>query len=539
MLTVKDILHRPMFRSARVVNKNADLERHVRWVHVLEITEFETLLRGSEMILSTGVALDNQGTDYVRKLISNDVACLCIELGAHFPSVPKEMIDLADAHQFPLIVFTSIVRFVDITQEIHAEIINAEHLQLSELDRLSNDFHHLTLHAHGNMKILKKLQTAIHKEIIFLPTDGKAHFLPAIDKNEQIRIEDAVMHEIGGKNVWEERWFDKKRQKSFLLKPIEAMDQHWGVLLTRNCEPLTIFASQALDRAIGALAQNILRDFYTEEKKLLQEHSWVQDLIDQNIQTEKEAHAKLRKGISNDIDYRICLIEVTEPFDKLADQRALQYQTLRRIRYAFQKQGLDSFIAMNQNHSFIVLAVKKPAINQDKQRTLKAIQFIEENPKPFRLRIAVSQAYAKLLEAHVAFREAEDVLKLGTIQSNFYEDIGIYQLLLKLDDRTVERYTRTYLYPLLNYDDQKKSTLLQTLRVYLQLNCSKQQVAQELQIARQTLYKRLNKIDKLLGQDITTDPHMRMTVEVAIAAYDLQKDRPFSHIDHTMDDIVQ
>ncbi|QQK78753.1 PucR family transcriptional regulator ligand-binding domain-containing protein [Salicibibacter cibi] len=526
MRTVEEILQRPMFESAHVVNQKADLKRDVRWVHVLEITEFETLLRGNEMILSTGVALDGRGVDYVKKLIANDVACLCIELGEHFSAVPKDMIELADTHQFPIIVFTSIVRFVDITHDVHAELINSQHHQLSELDRLSNEFHQLTLHAHGNMKILKKLQSVTDRELIFLPTDDTSYFLPALDKQEQTRVRSEV-HKTSTAAENNGSWFDEKRQKSFRLKPIEAMGQKWGFVLMRSCVPLTSFETHALDRATASLAQNLLRIFYTEEKKLLAEHSWIHDLIEQKIKTENEALSKLYKSINSDLTYRICVVKMSEPSDQSTDTRALQYQAMRHIRSLFQKHGLESFITISQNNTFLVLSVDKQFDDQEKKRIAKTVAQLEKTSQNFHLHLFTSQTYHKLLEAHLAFQEAENVMKLDNMQTNatfhFYEDIGAYQLLLKLDDVTINGFIHTYLSPLLRYDRDKNSTLLHTLHVYLKLNCSKQQSAQELQIARQTLYQRLDKIEQLLGWELTTNPHVRVATEVAIAAYHLTR----------------
>ncbi|QQK74651.1 PucR family transcriptional regulator ligand-binding domain-containing protein [Salicibibacter cibarius] len=520
MLTVKDILQRPMFQSAHVVSKKADLERNVRWVHVLEVTEFETLLRGGEMILSTGVALKDQGVDYVQKLIANDVACLCIELGESFPTVPKGMIELADTYHFPLIVFTSIVRFVDITQDIHADIINFQHQQLSALDRLSNEFHQLTLRANGNLKILKKLQLVTRREIIFLPTDDYPLFIPGLNQQEQRRIQSEVeqAHKV-------RTWFDKKRQKSFLLKPIDAMGQNWGFILINNDKPMESFDYHALDRATGALAQNLLRVFYTEEKRLINENSWIHDLIAQNVDSEREARAKLNIYPNKELMYRMSVIKMKRPYEMTTDKQTLQYQTIRRIRYLFQQHGVDSFITISQNNAFIVLSVDKQFDNHEKKRMTKVVSSIEENSLELPLCIFVSQIYTKLLNAYLAFQETEDVMRMVNIQDDstihFYEDMGIYQLLFKLDDHSLENFIHTYLHPILKYDERKNSNLLYTLKIYLKLNCSKQQSAQRLQIARQTLYQRLDKIEELFGQDVTANHQLRLAVEVAIVANDL------------------
>ncbi|WP_185147999.1 PucR family transcriptional regulator ligand-binding domain-containing protein [Peribacillus simplex] len=61
---------------------------------------------------------------YLKNLIQQKASALCIELGVHFPSIPHEIIDLAERHNFPLITLTKKVKFVEITTDLHTLLIN-------------------------------------------------------------------------------------------------------------------------------------------------------------------------------------------------------------------------------------------------------------------------------------------------------------------------------------------------------------------------------------------------------------------------------
>ena len=56
-LTVRDVLSRDSFKHAKVVAGKEGLDRQVKWSHVLEVKEFDALINGGEMILTTGVGL--------------------------------------------------------------------------------------------------------------------------------------------------------------------------------------------------------------------------------------------------------------------------------------------------------------------------------------------------------------------------------------------------------------------------------------------------------------------------------------------------
>ncbi|GAK13506.1 PucR family transcriptional regulator [Geomicrobium sp. JCM 19039] len=520
MLTIEEILQRPTFENAQVVNEHANLQQTVRWVHVLEILNFDTLLHGNEMILSTAVALKEQGLEYVNKLIEHGAACLCIELSAHYPSVPEEIIEAANVHHFPIIVFTQVVRFVDITEDLHGEILNEQHRQLAELDQLSNEFHQFTLHVHGNVKILKKLQEVTGKDLIFLPKDTQAYFLPSLLKDEQNRIQKTFeeMPEAPG------TWYDEERNASYLIKPIETMEQAWGLLLIKNCTPLRSFDLLALERATNVLAQNLLRFFHSEENRLLNEQSWVHELLNQKLTSEREARTHLLKVCRDqeELQFRLCIVKMIDDNTSLENRQTKQFQTVRSLRYLFQKHRFESVITTSSSHSYIVLAFNLESNDEEKERFQKIIH-TSESQLP--IRIFASQTYSKLQHAACAYQEADDVVNITATDEqtsiHFYEDTGIYQLLIKLEDDTLEKFVRTYLAPVLKYDEEKNSELLHTLNIYLEQNCSKQQTATKLHIARQTLYHRLHTIEELLGLPITDTPLLRLATEVAISAYKL------------------
>ena len=93
-LTVSDLLAMPVLAAARpeVVAGSALASRPIRWVHTSEIYEIAPLLKGGEVLLTTGLGLvasspKAQG-DYVRALAAKGVAALVMELGRTFTAPP-------------------------------------------------------------------------------------------------------------------------------------------------------------------------------------------------------------------------------------------------------------------------------------------------------------------------------------------------------------------------------------------------------------------------------------------------------------------
>jgi len=182
-LTVADAMKRPLFQHAEAVAGKKGLTRPVRWVHVLESTETGKFLNGGELILSTGLGFGDgkeKRLAYLRELIRRQAVGLCVELGAYIPEIPAEMLELAEQHDFPLIVFHQPVRFVDITQDLHETIINRQMQALRELETYSRTLQRLSLQAQGTGKLLQHFQQAAQSQVVFYPLEGPAQFIPLL-----------------------------------------------------------------------------------------------------------------------------------------------------------------------------------------------------------------------------------------------------------------------------------------------------------------------------------------------------------------------
>lgn len=86
-----------------------------------------------------------------------------------------------------------------------------------------------------------------------------------------------------------------------------------------------------------------------------------------------------------------------------------------------------------------------------------------------------------------------------------FEDMGIYQILFSIEDQDIlyEIYHRI-LDPLIEYDQKHHSELEETLYQYLLYDGNQQAMAKDLYIHRNTINYRMNKIKKILNQDISS-----------------------------------
>ncbi|MFJ9785834.1 PucR family transcriptional regulator [Amycolatopsis sp. NPDC101161] len=149
--TVAEVLALPVLRQGRphVVAGTAGLDAPVRWAHVAEVADIAHLLRGGELVLTTGVALPDDGpalARYVADLAGVGAAGLVIELVRHWSDkLPAALVDAAEKHGLPLVTLSRETRYVSVTEAVNGQIVDAQVAELRAAERVHETFTALTV----------------------------------------------------------------------------------------------------------------------------------------------------------------------------------------------------------------------------------------------------------------------------------------------------------------------------------------------------------------------------------------------------------
>ncbi|UOX89763.1 PucR family transcriptional regulator ligand-binding domain-containing protein [Amycolatopsis sp. FBCC-B4732] len=149
--TVAEALALPVLRQGRphVVAGAAGLDAPVRWAHVAEVADIAHLLRGGELVLTTGVALPDDGpalARYVADLAGVGAAGVVIELVRHWSDkLPAALVEAAEEHGLPLVTLSRETRFVSVTEAVNGQIVDAQVAELRAAERVHETFTALTV----------------------------------------------------------------------------------------------------------------------------------------------------------------------------------------------------------------------------------------------------------------------------------------------------------------------------------------------------------------------------------------------------------
>ncbi len=146
------------------------------------------------------------------------------------------------------------------------------------------------------------------------------------------------------------------------------------------------------------------------------------------------------------------------------------------------------------------------------------------------VRIGVGRLARRLSDFPTSFREAREALFIASITGEtesvqHYNDLGVWRLLLRIEDETeLERFSDYYLSPVSRHDREQQTDWLKTLETFLDLNGNLRATARALALHRNTITYQLEHISKLLGQDLN-NPEVRLNLQVALRASRLLKAR--------------
>ncbi len=511
-MQVKDVMQSPHFKSAEVIAGERGLHKMFKWVHVVEIVQIENLLAGHELILTTGISLRESTPhfiEFVNSLINVNCAGLCIEYGNYIQSIPEEVIALANEHCFPIIVFHEVVSFVSITQDLHSRIMNHQYLMISTLEAYSQQLNKNALSDQNIDGILKNMYQHLNSQIVLNVQGREPFFYPnMIVQKRQFFL-----------NLLKQDEHPKVKKY-----PIFLFDQHYAdMAIYKEDGIFTEFEMLIIDRTATSIAQLLMREFYIKEKRDLEDVEILSQWVDGRLSKEeiyKYVHAHHSKYENNGGAVFILSSPQT-------NQKSHEHEVYSKLYYRnlFERNGFVPFLFERKNDIVFVLLNKQSSkttrtyLNKIINR-LKTSEFYCKQEKEG-YQFAIGKIVTCIAEMPKSYQTALDTLYICQKvhpNSYFYDDLHLFHLIYKLQmHENLQEVVNDYLLPIITYDKQHNGRLMETLKVYLQTNGSKQETANQLFIVRQTLYHRLKKLESLLGKDFMTG-HNRITLEFMLLA---------------------
>jgi purine catabolism regulator len=499
----------------------------VRWVHAGEVPHIASLLKGGELLLTTGYGLGTRPADqraFVRTLAERGIAALVVELGPRFARLPAALVDTARAAGLPLVQLHREVPFVTVTEEIHTEIVNGHYALLQRAEEVHRRCTEALLGGGGVPQVLGILADFGGNPVFLETADGRLLYAAG-----------SGLEGAGPLQVWEglrgPRKDDAPPPAGSVVVDVPGGGPGAGAVRARLVllpvrSPLAPVHRMAAERAAGVLAVVLMQARQEEELAARGRGDFLTDLAEGRIAAQDApAQARVlgfRPGTGPLLPVVMRLGDTLAPGGGWAVLARAVAEELASV-------GVPSLLGVRPVEGRVPLLLglrsepERAAVADRVAAALRAgVERAGMQPPGAHPPVVVVGVAGGWAAASAGLRHAAETAAAaqGLDDRPWYDArrLDIDLLLWRLRDHPdLAAFVGRAIGPVLDHDKRSRPPLLPTLESYLAHAGRKAETARELHLNRQTLYNRLARIGELLGTDLD-DPHTVLALGLALRA---------------------
>jgi purine catabolism regulator len=575
--TVGDLLGLDVVRrgSPQVVAGSSGLGARVRWVHVLELADVAHLLQGGEFVLTTGIALPSEPAllaRYAADLAAAGVSALAVELGRRYVgALPSALVRAAADSGLTLIAFEREVPFVEITEAVHARIIDAQLEELRASERLHEVFTELSVAGATPDEVVRQaaalagrpviLADLAHRVLACEPGSADPARLLADFPRRSRAVSAArpsraaaLSRAAGPSRPEQPGWAGRTaydEASGWLFTPVGARGEDWGRVILVCDGPPTGTDTVLVERAATTLALGRLLTRHRESLDRQAHRTLITSIITQAHADPAEAAVRSR-ALGVPVDDRQLIAVVFRLSDPLGPLGALGVSAHARVldvadiaAAACRAERVPALVGTLDDARAGAMLSLSPQADQDRVLTSLATLIRERlGDDQDGLVIGVGAAAGSIRDVRHSFLEASQVADVAAERLDvrgrerpparpgepparpgepparplFYRlpDLRLRGLLhLLRDDPRLQTFVERELGALLA--SEQDNDLIGVLAAYLAAGGNKAAAAKNSHLARPTFYQRLQRIERILGTDLSS-AESRTSLHVALLA---------------------
>ncbi|MFE2561524.1 PucR family transcriptional regulator [Streptomyces sp. NBC_00090] len=529
-ITVQRALELPGLRSGlpEVVAGADKLHRTVRWVHAGEVPNIASLLKGGELLMTTGLGLGTRPAEqraFVRRLADRGIAALVVELGPRFARLPATIVETARAAGLPLVQLHREVPFVAVTEEIHTEIVNGHYALLRQAEEVHRQCTEALLGGGGVPQVLRILSDFAANPVFLETADGQLLYAAGTESGPADPLQ-----------VWDGLRGQRAARESGPPTGTVLVDVPGGgpgtgsvrarLVLLAVSGALSPVHRMAAERAAGILAVVLMQARQEEELAARGRGDFLTDLAEGRITAEAApAQARVLGFKPGDGPLLPVVMRLASELSPSGNWALLARAVLEELSSV----GVPVLLGVRPVEGRVPLLLglrsesERTAVADRVAAALRAgveragLERAGVHPPVVVVGVAGSWAAASAGLRHAA-ETATAAQGLSELPWYDARRLDIDLLLWRLRDHPdLAAFVDRAIGPLRDHDRTSRPPLLPTLETYLAHAGRKAETARELHLNRQTLYNRLARISELLGTDLD-DPQTVLALSLALRA---------------------
>lgn len=488
-LILGEVLDHPLLKLAEpmILSGHDNLDHRVRWVHSADLLDIAPLLRGGEVLLTNGVGL--LGVDqparrnYVRSLAEIGVAALLFEVGRTFASVPEELVDEAAGVGLTIVQMQPVLRFTEVAEAVNSELIDRSVIRLRHADETS-----------------RALSVALARGASLRELVGQV----AATLGTWAELRDRA-----GRLV-EEAGAGRSAGAASADAPVLVDGAAWGRLVIGTEGSPELLCEAVLDRAPTVLGLCLIR----EHKDVADAVRAQQILLEQLVANRSVARGLLAArlqavGVAVEDHEYVCL---TADVHRIPSAERFVDTVIRQCGHGIfgvVRGTLCAVLARTPDAEGSAFGdVVRRVAQRELGREKRVCAVVGRRVRDF------SDLPRAMTDAHATLDLARDLHMADPVVE--VQQLALQRLLDGFSDREALRQFVDEQIGVLDDSDKRRSgQLLHTLEVLVECGGNKVEAARRLHIRRQSLYYRLDQIERLTGCSLD-DAQQLLPMSVAL-----------------------
>ena len=490
--------------------------------NVVEVANLVEWAQADELIISSGYAFrdnDQALADQLIRLKEKGVAALCLKPRHLRDGLPERVTAQARALDFPLIELPIPAVFANIVHESMEAILARETEAFRQLqDKLETLLDSL-LKEDNPEKSMEVIERVIRNPLLVFDSDNDLVMTPQSRELLSGHTQEDLIKQLYKRTGRRTLSVLQEGQKRNVPAHFFDIGGHTGIriIILEYNGPMRPMDEIILRRISHVLAIELKNAVTVKKIRRKYKSQFVQnwlfgqlgDAVNICVSAQADGYQ-----LSADKQYRVAIVNLNTAHKS----GAFVEQDTSIIRHVIRNLNPGILFTILEGKLILVLEAQGSSGVSLKELALLSEKFnyiMDKGDMSF----CLSDAYA-VADIPEAYRQARNISRISQRcgireQIITYEQLGILYLLSLLpEDQAVEQYRDRFLAPIKAYDARHKGSLLETLRVYLQVGCNTQKAAQLLHSHYNTVVYRIANVERLLGLSIG-DVETRLQLRIA------------------------
>jgi purine catabolism regulator len=538
-VTVADLL-RLVLPLNTEVSGGDDTGRAANWVAVLtELSQPHDQVQAGDVVILPA-AVQEQATESLLaksvQLIAKVPAAALLTFGA----VPVMVVRTAEELGLPILIIPESATFRDVHQGIAGLLMDRQNqtaergMQLyRRLTELSREGQGLTAMTETMSRLTGKIVAVQDKRLeiraITMPPDNtldgtmvravlrQQDKLPTLLRNRKAAA-------TAPQSYWQQLLSIGDIKMARLVSPIVSGDRARGyVSVVGAPDELDMLDKLTAEHGAAACALEMAKAKAISEAKKSLRGNFLEGLLAGRL-SDKEIE-RLAGRLDHDTSCRHAIMTFTWDGERIPSLRRLE-TPLNLLLSSHNQPALTHIYSAEHVCVFQALKPDDEEMNSALDLARRLRDHLRAEFPNAALRAGISGPANGIYEWPVVYQQSVQALELARrLKLDSVVDfgsMGIYQLLTQLEDMPVmQRFCMEIMDPLVDYDAQHRSSLVQTIGAYFEHHGNISQTAEALYIHRNTLLYRLERIQELTGQSLD-EADMRLALHLALKLRQLQ-----------------